>query len=233
MSSFTLTNTAGEIDSAISRVNSADSTPVANSQSMVTSGGVFDYFNTGLGPFKDKTLTTSATGIAATDNDTSVPTCAAVNDAITSAVKVSSYSLADRTTNFQTAYSPYPTPVPETIIEDSDPTNLGTISGNNGQLELPGGTYIIALTGQVYANFGSASVLAQMTGTVSSLAVDPTVGTQIQINGSSSFPLTAANGTITAVGTLTLKLIAQSSTSSWNPNVMRYKNIALTVIKLA
>jgi hypothetical protein len=40
MSSFTLTNTADEIDSAISRVNSADATPIANSQSMVTSGGV-------------------------------------------------------------------------------------------------------------------------------------------------------------------------------------------------
>lgn len=40
MSSYTLQNTATEIDSAISRVSSADTEPVSNSQNMVTSGGV-------------------------------------------------------------------------------------------------------------------------------------------------------------------------------------------------
>ncbi|BAQ92486.1 hypothetical protein [uncultured Mediterranean phage uvMED] len=40
MSSFTLTNTAAEIDSAITRVDSADITPTIGSDNMVTSGGV-------------------------------------------------------------------------------------------------------------------------------------------------------------------------------------------------
>jgi hypothetical protein len=225
MSSFTLTNTADEIDSAISRVNSADSTPTANSQSMVTSGGVFDYFSSGIGSFQDKTLTTSATGIAATDNDTSVPTSAAVNDAIRNAVKVASYSLANRDANFSTAYSPYPTPVPETIIEDSDPSNMGTVSGNNKQLELTAGTYVISLTGEVYANFGTTYVQVLPSGVVGTI-------TNAQISGSSSYPLGAANTIITSAGTLILKLIAQTSTG-WNPNVMRYRNVALTVVKLA
>jgi len=46
MSSYTLQNTATEIDSAISRVTSADTEPVSNSQNMVTSGGVRAALNT-------------------------------------------------------------------------------------------------------------------------------------------------------------------------------------------
>ena len=51
MSTFTLTNVATDIDSAISRVTSADTTPTNNSQSMVTSGGVkaaLDNISTGV-----------------------------------------------------------------------------------------------------------------------------------------------------------------------------------------
>ena len=40
MGNYTLSNSAAVIDSAITRVASADTTPTANSQSMVTSGGV-------------------------------------------------------------------------------------------------------------------------------------------------------------------------------------------------
>ena len=43
MSTFTLRNTAAEIDSAISRVASADTEPKSNSANMVTSGGVKQY----------------------------------------------------------------------------------------------------------------------------------------------------------------------------------------------
>ena len=48
MSSYTLANTAAEIDSAITRVSSADAVPTANSQSMVTSGGVKTYLDSEL-----------------------------------------------------------------------------------------------------------------------------------------------------------------------------------------
>lgn len=43
MSTFTLKNTAAEIDSAISRVVAADTEPKSNSANMVTSGGVKQY----------------------------------------------------------------------------------------------------------------------------------------------------------------------------------------------
>lgn len=43
MSEYTLSNSAAVIDSAITRVASADTEPTANSQNMVTSGGVKAY----------------------------------------------------------------------------------------------------------------------------------------------------------------------------------------------
>lgn len=43
MAEYTLSNAAGVIDSAITRVASANTTPTANSQAMVTSGGVKAY----------------------------------------------------------------------------------------------------------------------------------------------------------------------------------------------
>lgn len=43
---YTLNNTAQDIDSAITRVASADTEPVANSQNMVTSAGVKTYVDT-------------------------------------------------------------------------------------------------------------------------------------------------------------------------------------------
>jgi hypothetical protein len=46
MSSYTLTNNASDIDSAISRVVAAEAVPSAGSQNMVTSGGVKNYVDT-------------------------------------------------------------------------------------------------------------------------------------------------------------------------------------------
>lgn len=80
MSSFTLTNVATDIDSAISRVASADTTPTANSQSMVTSGGIKTYVDGAVTPQE-----TSADGI--TDTDGSVPTSAAVKDYVTGSIE--------------------------------------------------------------------------------------------------------------------------------------------------
>jgi hypothetical protein len=68
---FNLTNSATEVNTALQAVVGADTTPDAASANMVTSQGVFNHVNTELGPFKGKTLTLEGTGIAATDNDTS------------------------------------------------------------------------------------------------------------------------------------------------------------------
>lgn len=86
MAEYTLSNTATQIDSAITRVVSADSEPTANSQNMVTSGGVkaaIDSLSQGgvtassLGDSLDPIITSDAT-------DSLIPTSKAVVDYITS-----------------------------------------------------------------------------------------------------------------------------------------------------
>ena len=48
MSEYTLSNSAAVIDAAISSVAGADNAPTANSQNMVTSGGVKNYVDTAI-----------------------------------------------------------------------------------------------------------------------------------------------------------------------------------------
>lgn len=74
MAEYTLSNSAAVIDSAITRVALADTTPTVNSQSMVTSGGV-------KAALDNITIAkeTSINGI--TNTDSAVPTSAAVLDA--------------------------------------------------------------------------------------------------------------------------------------------------------
>jgi len=91
MSEYTLSNSAAVIDAAISSVAGADATPTAGSQNMVTSGGVKTYVDGAVGVFAGKTITTEATGIENTDNDTSIPTSAAVVDYVSSKVSLSAY----------------------------------------------------------------------------------------------------------------------------------------------
>jgi len=83
MSSFTLQNTANDIDSAISRVTSADIEPKPNSQNMVTSGGVkaaLDNLATGgsltVDSFDPSSIEDSNDGL--TLSDSVIPTSKAV-----------------------------------------------------------------------------------------------------------------------------------------------------------
>jgi hypothetical protein len=89
MPEYTLSNSAAIIDSSITRVASADTTPIANSQSMVTSGGVkaaLDNLATGntltVDSFDASALDDSTDGLS--DTDTAIPTCAAVTDFVRS-----------------------------------------------------------------------------------------------------------------------------------------------------
>jgi hypothetical protein len=216
---FNLTNTATEVNTAIQAVVGADTTPDAASANMVTSQGVFNHVNTQLGPFKGKTLTTSATGIATTDNDTSVPTSAAVNDAILNVLKVANYSLADRLTYFANTVGEI-----QSIIEDSNPANLGTIT--SGQLNLPSGTYIISTTGEIKTNSGSASIRLEQTGVV---GFQPTL---VQLGGGGNFSPDAGVFTLTSTAGFTLVLNAISG-GGFGGNFMQYRNVTLTIIKLA
>ena len=87
MSEYTLSNTALDIDSAITRVVKADIKPKAGSQNMVTSGGVasaIDDIGTGsnavitVDSFTETSLQDSNDGLTSTD--TAIPTSKAVKD---------------------------------------------------------------------------------------------------------------------------------------------------------
>ncbi len=153
---FNLTNTAADVNTAIQAVVGADSTPDAASANMVTSQGIFNHVNTELGPFKGKTLTTEAAGIAATNDDTSVPTNAAVSGAISNAVGVATYSPAATSSHIN-----YLNNWLTGISVVSDPNNIGSISetssGYQDLVSLQGGTYIISAVGEFATQGGSGS----------------------------------------------------------------------------
>lgn len=86
MSTYNLSQTAAEIDSAIGKVHNADTAPTEGSTSMVTSGGVYTAVNSiGISALP---ITTQADGIANYDNDSNVPTNAAVKDYVDSSSSV-------------------------------------------------------------------------------------------------------------------------------------------------
>jgi len=134
MSSYTLSNNAADIDAAISSVVGADATPTAGSQNMVTSGGVRAYVDGAVGDFAGKTITTEATGIENTDDDTSIPTSAAVIGYVPKAV----YGLVNQGSTNVTGVLP--------IVEISDSNNLGNL--NSGTITLPAGAYVLSFSGE-------------------------------------------------------------------------------------
>jgi len=78
MSTYSLSQTGTEINSAIGKVHNADTTPTQGSTNMVTSGGVYTAVNNiGISALP---ITTKAEGIVNYDNDNKVPTNAAVKD---------------------------------------------------------------------------------------------------------------------------------------------------------
>ena len=112
MSSFTLTNIATDIDSAITRVVGADTSPTNASQNMVTSGGVkaaIDAIGSGssaiitVDSFTDASLEDSSEGL--TDTDTAVPTSAAVVDYVDNYGRATMGSLTSITAGTRTAAS--------------------------------------------------------------------------------------------------------------------------------
>ena len=80
MSTFSLSQTGIEINSAIGKVHNADTTPTQGSTNMVTSGGVYTAVNNV--DVDALPITTEAQGIINQDNDDKVPTNAAVKDLV-------------------------------------------------------------------------------------------------------------------------------------------------------
>jgi len=150
MANYPLANTASQINLALQAVVGADAEPTNGSDDMVTSNGVFDYIETQLGPFKTKTVTTQAAGISNTDNETSIPTSAAVKDFVDTTVAattaVASFTKASgniTATGLITGYTEVDT---STIAAESS----GTITVTGA------GTYLINFNG-LFSESGTGS----------------------------------------------------------------------------
>jgi len=127
MPSYTLTNNASDIDSALSRVVAAETVPSTGSQNMVTSGGVKNYVDTEVDAL-DSRVTTAESDISALQAAT---------------IGVARYS--------RTANTLYAGTGIVQLTEDSDPENIGTVvtSGTyDGGVRVSGGTYLITCTGE-------------------------------------------------------------------------------------
>ncbi len=218
---FNLTNSATEVNTAIQAVVGADTTPDAASANMVTSQGVFNYVNAELGPFKGKTITLEGTGIAATDNDTSVPSSAAVKDYVDNNVslKYATYTAADASDDDVDE---------DTVIaltEETDASNIGTVS--NGTVTLSSGAYLVAFS-------GTFSKRATSGGWYGNFQL------KLRHNGATKGEHTVTN--TTAGESVSFTRIIVSNTSQTvdvfanevnGASELYYQNVALSIIKIA
>jgi hypothetical protein len=184
---------------------------------MVTSQGVYNHIQTQLGPFKGKTVTTESVGIAATDNDTSVPTCAAVNDAITH--KIAIYEKASGTASPNAALP---------ITETSDPDNIGSV--NSGTVTLSAGTYLVSYFGQYKENNDSSSsywnVQLRHNGSAKLTA-------QVNETDQGDDPTYVTVSGTTAVSSNSSQTVDIYFTKSSHFTTLIYLNVNLTIVKLA
>lgn len=163
MSSFTLTNIATDIDSAITRVVGADTAPTTASQNMVTSGGVkaaIDAIGSGSAAiittdsFTDASLDSFADGLS--NLDTAIPTSKTVTAAISAAGTVigSIQTLSDGTTNATTDLF---------VTLQGRATHSGTQFGGGSSSST--GTATLKIGSGNNAPTYSASILPQSSGT--------------------------------------------------------------------
>ena len=150
MSNYTLSNSAAVIDSAITRVASADTTPTANSESMVTSGGVKTYVDNVITPTQ-----TSAIGL--TDSDSFVPTSAAVKDYVEGELFSASpghsrlFLEPNVTAGYSRSSSGY-------VPFKNDPFSIGQIVSLNSSgatMSFPQGTYLVELVTSIGSRTGT------------------------------------------------------------------------------
>jgi len=138
MANYDLAFTGAQIDSAIGKVQNAE-TSVADSPNMIESSAVFTAIN-GLTTtnFTSGTLVTSSETFP--DNDTTIPTCAAVKAFVDGTTAVSTLSRAS-----------------EYILQSETYTNVPSVSVNGSDITADGdGTYTIKAG--VYAFEGSAEL---------------------------------------------------------------------------
>ena len=219
MSSYTLSNNAADIDAAISSVVSADATPTDGSQNMVTSGGVKTYVDGTVGVFGGKTITTEATGIGNTDNDTSIPTSAAVVDYVASVgrIKYATFTAANGNTS-ATSWLP--------LVEDQDPDNIATVSG--GIIKpTEAGLYAFSWSGNIKEDDNNSSNYFTVTTVFAS-----TNTLSVRLNEQQFDTSTSYLAPITNINTNT-GIYLQPNVSGYYYTTMYWQNVKATLIKLA
>jgi hypothetical protein len=231
---FNLTNSATEVNTALQAVVGADTTPTDESVNMVTSDGVFTYVNTQLGDLAGKTLTTQGTGILNTNNDTSVPTSAAVISHLESFRTIAvAESTGEITNSSETNYVDIPLSMPNSssfmTISDGDTINISS------------GTYLFWYSFEhstthtygmldFYPELTSGSILNTSFKTNQIL----TGSTSYQLTGSGALPyrrLQPVNGDVEVTAGFSIKFKFKDNTYS-NAYLNKIRNLVFVAQKL-
>jgi hypothetical protein len=175
-----------------------------------------EYVDSQIGDLGSKTVTTESTGIAATDNDTSIPTCAAVNDAIAgNTLKVAIYEKASGST-----YGSIVIPITET----SDPDNIGSVS--SGTVTLGSGVYLVSYTGEFEEddNRGDEYYEVEIRHNGTALTSD-----KVDETGNNVYRRLGFATVVSSASSQTVDIYLNE-----NPNTyIEYRNVKLTIVKLA
>lgn len=217
MSTYNLSQTAAEIDSAIGKVHNADTSPIQGSTSMVTSGGVYTAVNNiGVSALP---ITTEAQGIANYDNDSNVPTNAAVKDYVdSSAQDFAIFSVSDNTSGISSSRF---INIDGTVIAGF----FASVSG--GVLTLASGTYEFGVCG----DFAEDDSNTGDYWTISLRVDDSVVGsfTVDETGSQSTYKASSTNGFYFKSSSINIALYASRVDT---PSNLRYRNVRVFVRKI-
>jgi hypothetical protein len=144
MSTFSLSQTGTEINSAIGKVHNADTTPTQGSTNMVTSGGVHTAVNN-IGA-NALPITTEAQGIANNNSDDKVPTNAAVIDYVASATN--SRTILSRSSQWSVTSESWNT-IPDVNISGVNPD----VVWNGSNFVISAGVYYYYVVAEITRRF--------------------------------------------------------------------------------
>lgn len=145
MANFTLTQNSTNVNNAINNVHNAQTTPTNGSATMVTSGGVYTAINNlTTANLTAATLVTQAEGIASNDNETTLPTSAAVKDFVDTTVAASANAFLHYTgTNLTVTADTFVTLTE--VVDTKSIGSLSTITATNDAITLPAGYYMLSM----------------------------------------------------------------------------------------
>ena len=157
MANFTLTQNDTNVNNAINNVHNAQTTPTNGSATMVTSGGVYTAINNlTTANLTAATLVTQADGIASNDNETTLPTSAAVKDFVDTAVAGSANAFLHYTgANLNVTSDTFVTLTE--VVDTQSIGSLSTVGASNDAITLPAGYYMLSMEFNATENDTQAS----------------------------------------------------------------------------